>query len=113
MTEHTFWLFQAQWYCKVIGGQQVLPSEADMNADTEAERRLKETEGVPARHFHKMGERQWKYNDTLAEMARIPKVAAAVSALYDEVHRERIKDLMAYKDVQYCRNDEGHFVRRA
>ncbi len=51
-------------------GDSKLPNKQDMIADTKEElRRLTEEEGVPERHFHRFGKRQWPYNDDIAKLA--------------------------------------------
>ena len=101
---------QLLWLCKVLLGKYRLPTEADMNADIEEERLARLDAGLPPRHFHKMGVRQWEYSRDLAKRAGMSEISPAVEELYNQVHQRRLFDLTEYKNERYVMGKDGHYI---
>lgn len=101
---------QVKFVLTLLDGSQKLPSTEDMMKDIENDFRARLEEGLPKRHAHTMGPRQWAYNDSLAEMGKFTPIPKAVQILYDEVHRMRVKDLPAYKEKEYKLTDRKSVV---
>ena len=92
---------QVQLVLTTLDGSLQLPSEEEMNHDIQEdfERRLEQ--GLPPRHAHTMGPRQWEYNDSLAKIGNYEPIPRSVQTLYDEVHRMRVRNLPTYKTKMY------------
>ncbi|KAK7114066.1 hypothetical protein V1264_000192 [Littorina saxatilis] len=84
-----------------LDGSFQLPSKEEMDADTEADYQKRLSEGLPKRHAHTMGNRQWAYNDEIARLAGCELIQKSVKNLYDAVHETRVKNLVGYKRVNY------------
>ena len=72
-----------------------------MVADYNDELKLTLSEGFPYRHFHKMGIKQWSYNNCLADIADIKRHSLAVENLYNFVTIERKFKVTQYKSDSY------------
>jgi len=91
---------QAQWLAQVWKGNVKLPS---------TEERLKEAAKIPGigspdidRHFHKMSNAQWKYDDDLAKEASFEPIPRTIQDLYREVWGVRSKQGPAvFRNVHY------------
>ncbi|XP_059164840.1 uncharacterized protein LOC131947629 [Physella acuta] len=92
---------QVRFFRSVLDGTCVLPSEADMNADTEQDFQLRLTSGLPQRHAHLMGDRQFEYNDQLARMANTQPLSGHYKQLYLATHLLRLDNVMEYKNRNF------------
>ncbi|KAL3853381.1 hypothetical protein ACJMK2_016927 [Sinanodonta woodiana] len=100
---------QIKFVLSVLDGSTVLPSQEEMDRDTERDYQTRLEEGLPPRHAHTMGPRQWKYNDDLSCMAKFEPIPKVVQQLYDYVHDERNNYLSIYKEVDYELVDDTIF----
>ncbi|EIE25007.1 FAD/NAD(P)-binding domain-containing protein [Coccomyxa subellipsoidea C-169] len=57
---------QAKWIARVLSARVSLPGQRHMLADISAFYADLDKEGVPKRHTHMLGDKQWEYNDWLA-----------------------------------------------
>ena len=94
----------------VLDGSCQLPSKEEMDADTEADFQKRLSEGLPKRHAHTMGNRQWAYNDEIAQMAGCQHIPKVVKNLYDAVHDTRAVNLLGYKKGKFKLIDGENFV---
>ena len=88
---------QAQFFLKTLEGAIKLPSQEEMERETERDFQQRLSSGFPARYAHKMGTLQWGYNDELGKMAGLKPISTKVQKLYNEVHDIRAIDLQNYK----------------
>lgn len=100
---------QVKFVLSILDGSQKLPSTQEMLDDIESDFVKRRSEGLLPRHAHTMGNRQWAYNDSLAELGRFVPIPKAVQILYDEVHRMRVLDLPKYKEKQYRLTGDDSF----
>ena len=90
----------AQWLAQVWKGNVKLPP---------TEERLKEAAKIPGigspeidRHFHKMSNAQWKYDDDLAKEANFEPIPRTIQKRYTEVWGVRSKQGPAvFRNVHY------------
>ena len=101
---------QVQLVLAVLDGSCQLPSKEEMDADTEADFQKRLSEGLPKRHAHTMGNRQWAYNDEIAQMAGCQYIPKVVKNLYDAVHDTRAVNLLGYKKGNFKLIDGENFV---
>ena len=92
---------QVRFFLSTLEKTTVLPSSEEMELDTQRDFEARLQERLPIRHAHTLGPRQWAYNDMLADMGKFKGIPPAVQLLYDEVHRERVKNLPNYKTLNY------------
>ncbi len=88
---------QVQFVLATQDGRFELPSKQDMRLDAHRDFVKRHEAGLPDRHAHHMGPRQWEYNDDLADLAHFPRIPEVVRKLYDYVHAYRVSDLPGYK----------------
>ncbi|WAR13436.1 GSXL3-like protein [Mya arenaria] len=100
---------QVRFVLSMLDGSMPLPNQTEMERDTEKDFQARLAEGLPTRHAHSMGPRQWAYNDMLAHMGGFEVIPPAVQNLYDEVHRVRVTNLPGYKRKQYRLTGEDSF----
>ncbi|CAL8462038.1 g1569 [Coccomyxa elongata] len=91
---------QAKWIVRVLSGRVSLPSQRHMLADISAFYASLDKEGVPKRHTHMLGDKQWEYNDWLADacgpdVPRLPlwrplmyKIAGDTKRAFPETYRD-------------------------
>ncbi|XP_064640715.1 uncharacterized protein LOC135495757 isoform X2 [Lineus longissimus] len=93
-----------------LDGTMKLPTKAVMDQDIMKDYRWRISElDWPHRYAHKMGEHQWAYNNSLAELAGLRKVPRVVESLYDHVHHIRTIQVCEYKEHNYELIDDEHF----
>lgn len=85
----------------VLEGACKLPTREEMDVDTAADLKRRLAEGLPYRHAHTMGPRQWVYNDEIARLAGCPVIPKHVQTLYDKVHETRAVNLVGYKAINF------------
>ncbi|XP_047480710.1 flavin-containing monooxygenase FMO GS-OX5-like isoform X4 [Penaeus chinensis] len=93
--------FQVQFFLKTVTGAYALPSKEEMNEFVQKDFEGHCNFGQPSKHFHKMGNIQWPYNDQLAQMSGIAPLPPVVSELYKAVSHSRRSMLMSYKTASY------------
>ncbi|ESO82679.1 hypothetical protein LOTGIDRAFT_177635 [Lottia gigantea] len=92
---------QVQFVLGSLDGTFSLPSEEEMNKDTQNDFEKRLSEGLPPRYAHHMGPRQWNYNQQLENIANLKPIPRSVQVLYDMVHKKRVQNLPGYKKVNY------------
>lgn len=92
---------QVKFAIAVIDGSMKLPSVEEMLKDIDEDFKKRLSDGLPVHYAHTMGPRQWRYNDDLADMAKVNRLSKAVEQLYDHVHETRCKDIARYKTINY------------
>ncbi|XP_005103654.1 flavin-containing monooxygenase FMO GS-OX-like 4 [Aplysia californica] len=98
---------QAQYFRAVLTGVVTLPNEESMNEDTERDYRQRRAQGLPHRHAHDMGPRQFEYNHQLADSACGRRVPVLTELMYNKTHNMRKQDLVGYKKVNFCVSGAG------
>lgn len=92
---------QVRFFLATLDGSLVLPTQEEMDADTQADYEWRLSQGMPHRYAHLMGPLQWPYNDELTAMAKLNSIPKVVQNLYDFVHETRVKNLVGYKSKNY------------
>lgn len=92
---------QAQFAIGCFSGTTPLPSTEQMLEDIRKEFEQRRSEGVAVRHFHHMGDRQWSYNDELADLGGFAKIPKVIQELYNHVVITKKKNLTGYKRLNY------------
>ena len=77
-----------------------LPTQAEMDADTECEYKAKLATGEPPRHAHKLAGRQWEYNDELASLAGVPPLPRILPQIYDSIYDVKAENILGYKHMK-------------
>uniref|UniRef100_A0A0B6Y0T3 Flavin-containing monooxygenase n=1 Tax=Arion vulgaris TaxID=1028688 RepID=A0A0B6Y0T3_9EUPU len=92
---------QARFFRSILDGTLILPSEEDMNRDTEEDYRSRLEAGMPHRHAHFLDEKQYSYNDELADMAKTTRLPEHFKQLCRLTRKLRQTNLMGYKKVNF------------
>ena len=74
-----------------------LPSVQQMNADTEQDQQARLASGEPRRYAHRLDDKQWQYNDTLATLAGFPPLSDMLRRIYNSVRKEKDENLVGFK----------------
>lgn len=93
---------QAEWIAAVLTGRKVLPSREEMMRDEEEDYEERLNLGIPLHKMHILGDRQWMYNNMLAELAGVAPLSPAVHSLYDHVAKLRSEQLSTYRNSNFC-----------
>ena len=88
---------QVQLYLRYFAKLIELPNKEGMMLELNDEAESMNMEGKPLRHFHKMGTKQWGYNQDLAAVAKVENVPSYVEKLFNEVLQRRYNDQVNYK----------------
>lgn len=102
---------QAQYIMAVLSGKKKLPSEKDMNADEEKDFQEKLSCGLGKHYAHLLGERQWDYDRTIAQLAGVEPLCAVYEDLYTYVTDRRREFLMDYKSDEYKLASNGMWTK--
>lgn len=102
---------QAQYIVSVLSGKKQLPSQEDMNADEEKDFQEKLSSGVGKKYAHLLGERQWHYDRSIAELAGVQPLSAVYEDLYKYVTDRRRNFLMDYKNDEYKKISDGMWTK--
>ena len=81
-------------------GSMELPTQAEMDADTECDYKAKLATGEPHRHAHKLAGRQWEYYDKLASLAGFPPLPRILQQISDNIDDERANNILGYKHMK-------------
>lgn len=103
---------QVKFVLSTLDGSLKLPSKEEMDQDTKADFEKRLSKGLPSRHAHHMGSRQWDYNDDLLSLGQFNSLPNVVHKLYDHIHNVRIKDLIGYKNDNYDIVDSDTYLLR-
>ena len=101
---------QAQYIAAVLSGCKELPSEEEMNADEEKDFEEKLASGLSEKYAHLLGDRQWKYNNTIAQLAGLDRSSSVYEELYKYVVYRRTNFLMEYKNDQFKLSSDGRWT---
>ena len=94
-----------QFQCQVLfaiaalDGTMKLPSKAEMLESEEADYQKRLSEGLPHRFAHKMGDRQWAYNDELAELGGFEPIPKVLQKIYEYISINRRKNVLEYQKI--------------
>ena len=103
---------QAEYIAAVLSERKKLPSEEEMNADEEKEFQEKLSSGLGEHYAHLLGEeRQWEYNDTIAQLAGVDNTSSVLEDLYRQVIHRRTNFLMDYKSDEFKYTADGTWTR--
>lgn len=100
---------QVKFVLSILEGTLKLPSQEEMNQDTKADFEKRLSEGLPPRHAHHMGPRQWGYNDDLSSIGQFDFIPSVVQKLNDYIHHYRGENLIGYKNYNYELVDSDTF----
>lgn len=72
-----------------------------MEKEAQGEMQRKLENGVQVKHLLNMDSEQWSYNLELARMGRFTPLNPVIQSLYEEVGRQRRKQPLTYKQINY------------
>ena len=102
---------QAQYIAAVLSGKKKLPSEKDMNDEEEKDFQEKLSSGLDKKYAHKLGDSQWEYDKTIAELAGTQPLSEVYEDLYKHVSQRRKHFLMEYKNDEFKVTADGTWTR--
>lgn len=91
----------------VLDGTLILPTEEEMNRDIEEDYRQRLEAGMPHRYAHVLSDKQFDYNDELADMANSSRVPEHFKQVYFIVHKLRRENLTGYKNINFSLDEKG------
>lgn len=92
---------QVQFALAVLEGSVKLPNQEEMEKEAQGEMQRKLENGVQVKHLLNMDSEQWGYNLELARMGRFTPLNPVIQSLYEEVGRQRRKQPLTYKQMNY------------
>ena len=78
-----------------------------MNSDEEKDYREKLSHGLLEKHAHVLGDKQWDYDNTIAELAGAELLSPVYEDLYNHVWQRRKNCLMDYKSDEFQFTTDG------
>ena len=97
---------QAQFFLKTLEGAHNLPSQEEMERDTERDFKERLSAGHPAHFAHHI---QWGYIDDLGGMVGLTPTATKIRNLYSELGAIRNIDLQNYKKRTIVEDGENRY----
>ena len=92
---------QVQMYVKYLAGLIELPKKEGMMDELNDEIIALKILGKPLRHFHRLGSKQWNYNQDLARIANVQNVPDYVEKLFNQVLERKMSSLLNYKEDNF------------
>ena len=92
---------QVQFLLSVWLGTTKLPSKQEMDQENEERFQKLLKLGLSKRKAHYLGPYQWNYAHELASIGGFARLDPVIEELYDEVGKERLRDLVHYKENNY------------
>jgi len=100
---------QCAYIASILSGQQTLPTFKDMMDDTQNEINENTDTGISYRYFHRLGKKQWDYDNDLALLSGAKKNPPIIYILYFESIKNMMKDIYTYKSFEFKQIDETSF----
>ena len=100
---------QCAYICSVLSEEKYLPSEEEMLNNVLQDVLELQKKGEKSKHFHKLGDDQFAYNDNLAEFSGCPKNPPFMKDLYKYCSLLRKENAMVYKNYNFKIIDEFTF----
>lgn len=98
----TLFYHQIKFIMAALDGSMKLPSESHMRSDIEAEYQERISSGVPDKHVHYMGDRQWDYYSDLATLAGFERMFSPVQRMiWDRVFAVKEYDLLGFQNRNF------------
>ena len=82
-----------------------------MNDEEEKDFQEKLSSGLDKKYAHMLGESQWEYDKTIADLAGAQPLSEVYEDLYKHVSHRRKHFLMEYKNDEYKVNADGTWTR--
>ena len=98
---------QARYIAAVLSGKKNLPSEKDMNDEEEMDFQEKLSSGLDKKYAHMLGDGQWEYDRTVAQLAGTQPLSEVYEDLYKYVLYRRRNFLMEYKSDEFKTTSDG------
>nr|XP_031842723.1 flavin-containing monooxygenase FMO GS-OX-like 2 isoform X2 [Nomia melanderi] len=97
---------QVQYFLALLENRASLPSRSEMLEDS----RLKTAK---KRHAHKLQDKQWEYNDSLADAGGFERLPRFYRNVYDKWSALRMMDLLRYKSAKLVISADGESIQLA
>ena len=101
---------QAHYVANILSGKETLPSQSEMETDTNNEFEERQNSGQSEKHYHILGERMWRYFDTISALSSCDPIPSVIQRLYDEVKYHRNTNLLHYREANFSIVNEEEFV---
>ena len=101
---------QAQFVVCVLSGKKTLPTQSEMEIDTDNEIKDRSDIGLPEKHFHSLGERRWEYFRAISMLSGCEPVSKLVKNIYHEIIHQRKTNLLNYKTGNYKELNNEEFI---
>ncbi|XP_012283263.1 flavin-containing monooxygenase FMO GS-OX-like 4 [Orussus abietinus] len=95
---------QVKYFLALLQGRVELPSKSDMLVDAALKTPMK-------RHAHRLANKQWEYNDSLADAGGFERLPAFYRIGYNSWSQERNRNLLNYKNTKFLISEDGQTVQ--
>ncbi|GFO34733.1 flavin-containing monooxygenase [Plakobranchus ocellatus] len=102
-----FFDVQVKFFRAVLEGSLILPSEADMDKDTDLDYKTRLAQGKPHRYSHEMSGRLFEYMNEVADLAGTERIPKTFEDVYNWAAKVRRTQLMTYKRMNLIPNEKG------
>ncbi|XP_057177519.1 uncharacterized protein LOC130546336 isoform X2 [Triplophysa rosa] len=92
---------QVKFALAILEGSVKLPNQLEIEKEAQGEMQRKLEKGVQVKHLLNMDSEQWGYYLELARMGRFTPLNPVIQSLYEEVGRQRRKQPLTYKQMNY------------
>ena len=77
---------QAQFVVNVLLAKNTLPTQSEMEIDTDNEFKDRLDHGMPEKHFHTFGERMWEYFKIISMLSGCEPMPKLIQKIYYEIY---------------------------
>ena len=100
---------QVQFFLAVLRGIVVLPSEVKMIAEIKQDMEQCIAQGIEAKMYHALWDRQWTYNEELAELAGFKKLPRVMKQIFNHVIKLYMQNSLTYRSANYIAINDDEF----
>ncbi|XP_068128224.1 uncharacterized protein [Hyperolius riggenbachi] len=90
---------QVQFFLSVLEGKCKLPSPEQMLSESREEVRTTQSSGTALKYLHRLGPKQWEYNQWLADTAGFEPLAPVLGKLYEGIRVFRSANPILYRKL--------------
>lgn len=102
---------QVRFVLKFWLGDRQFPSKDIMLSEEADELKRKLNDGLPKRHFHRMGLAQSTYYDDLAKIGGIEQLPPVLGKMHADSGKRFLEDLSNYRQDRYKVVDDFNFIK--
>ncbi|XP_046544678.1 flavin-containing monooxygenase FMO GS-OX4-like [Haliotis rubra] len=93
----------------MLEGKLTLPSKEEMDQDTEKDFQEHLASGLQVHDAHSLDDRQWSYNDQLADLANCQQLPRVIEKIWNKYQAMLHENSLTYRNMNFLRTSDESF----